>query len=63
MSGQIKNHKLQRIFNLVGKNLDILEKKAGVCKDGDSDVEDEDLDEDAEEKEEKQKSFLKKTAK
>lgn len=71
MAGQIKDPKLQRIFSLVGKNLDILEKKTGVRKDGDEeddlDGEDEDSEEKEpeppkeltpEEKEEKQKTFL-----
>lgn len=71
MAGQIKDPKLQRIFSLVGKNLDILEKKTGVRKeDGDED-EDEDEDDEVDEKEpeppreltpeekkEKQQSFL-----
>jgi hypothetical protein len=45
MAGQIKDPKLQRIFNLVGKNLDILEKKTGGRKKGDDDDEDSDEDE------------------
>jgi hypothetical protein len=52
MAGQIKDPKLQRIFNLVGKNLDILEKKTGSKKDGSDDDDEEETDDtDEQEKE------------